>query len=335
MRFIPLTTLLVALRASELFSAPQSLAPPSKVNYPSNFQVQGGVDLVVLGDYLYWRADEEGLYYAQPRSSQGGESFSGKLERTQPSYTSGFRVGLGLNFPKQGMDLTALWTRFESHTHDKIQGSLIALWAQPNFTFPVTPTAAGLEWHLGLNVIDLEWGRSSWVGGNLSWRPFAGLRALLLEQALCGQYDYATVPLAMEEFHAHSFFSGGGLRAGSDARFTLPWGFSIYSTASGSLLYGRNNAKTRELLNNVLIARTQDHPFTTTASLQLLLGLGWDTHFAKDRLHIELHAGWEGTLWFNMNQMNHFVNNLDKGLLCKESSTLGTQGLTLGGRFCF
>lgn len=327
MRFIPFSALLLTCTLSELLSLPPSQEPHTKVNYPSHFQVEQGLDLTVIGDYLYWRADEQGLRYAHTFYPDN----KSKINRVQPCYTRGFRTGLGLHMPQHGMDLTCLWTHFESHTQDVTQGAVRSLWAQPTL---LTPVAIGAEWHLGFNVADFEWGRASWVGGNLSWRPFAGLRALVLEQALCSQSIYATDTPTTTEFHAYSFFSGGGVRAGSDARFTLPWGFSLYSTASGALLYGKSNAKVKSHLNSTLMARTQDKPFITTAALQLLLGLGWDTHWAKDRLHIELHAGWEGNLWLNINQMNHF-QNFDTGLFHKESSALSTQGLTVGGTLCF
>ncbi|SRR5581483_689120 len=320
-----------------------SETPSDRVNYPSNFQVERGWDFFIFGEYLYWTANEDGLYFAQtgfqnatlPSPPDGGINFKGKLKKIEPDWNNGLRLGVGVNFPKEGYDIAAYWTWFKNNSHASASGALIPLWAEPDFIPFATATRARGTWDLAINVADVEWGRSSWFGGYLSVRPFFGFRGAWIDQALRLNYTYATVPFVSSHIHSNADFHGGGMRAGADVRFALPARFGIYGIASGSLLYGRLNGSLNVSENGMKIARTRDHFNKGISSMQLGLGLGWDTHFYRDRLHIEFHIGWESNAWFSINQMNHFVNQLSNGSYFKENGNLSTQGIVAGGRFDF
>ena len=308
---------------------PISEAPNERVNYPSNFQVEGGCNLFVFGEYLYWTANESGLYFAQTGSGHatgafppdGSINFNGSIKRIHPDWESGVRLGAGLNFPKEGYDVSFYWTWFATEGNasaSSSSGSIIPLWAEPGFaTFADAFSAKG-TWNMDLNVLDMEWGRSSWFGGHLSLRPFFGLRGAWIDQALKNQFVYDTAPIVTSQLHSSSNYRGAGLRAGLDTRFALPCGFAVYGLGSGSMLYGKTNAGLHIDESGSTLAATKDDFWNVVSSLQLGLGLGWDTHFAKDRLHIELHVGWEQNIWFNINQMNHFLNQLGDGNYLKK-----------------
>ncbi|MBS0603602.1 MAG: hypothetical protein JSS60_01045 [Verrucomicrobia bacterium] len=317
---------------------PVSQAPDDRVNFPSNFQVENGWNLFVFGDYLYWTANEDGLYFAQTGlGADNSLNFDGKIKRIDPEWESGARVGAGINFPKEGYDLQFTWTWFSADGDESAHaenGTLLPLWAVPE-SVPFAAAKAHGKWDLDLNVLDLEWGRSSWFGGHFSLRPFFGLRGAWIDQDLKNHFVYASSPVTTGHLHSDSDFRGGGLRAGCNARFALPHGFALYGLASGALLYGEINAGLRVQEGDHLIARTRDHFWKGISSLQLGLGMGWDSHFAKDRLHIEFHVGYEQNIWFTVNQMNHFMNQLSSGYYFKENSNLSTQGLVAGGRFDF
>ena len=325
---------------------PVSETPDGKVNYPSNFQVEEGWNLLTFGEYLYWTANEDGLYFAQTGlQAQNGSvppdgsiNFNGKLQKIDPEWSSGMRIGAGLNFPKEGYDAVICWTWFATEGKKSAQShyvSLLPLWAQPDFTpFNAAIRAVG-KWELDMNVLDLEWGRSSWMGAHFSFRPFFGIRGALIDQSLKVNYTYATSPVVFEHLHADADFRGGGLRAGFKARFVLPCDFALYGFASGSLLYGQINSDLKVKENTQTIAHTRDLFNKGISSLQLGFGTGWDTHFSKDRFHIEFHIGWESNQWFSINTMNHFMNQLYSGNYFKENGNLSTQGVVAGGRFDF
>lgn len=314
-----------------------SEAPSGRVNYPSNFQVENGWNLFLAGDYLYWMASADGLYFAQTGASEEGGivAFDGTIKRIDPEWASGVRASVGITFPKQGYDLLLTWTYFSLNSHTSAhseESTLLPLWATADFPTFAASYASG-KWNLNLNLLDLEWGRSSWFGGHFSLRPFFGLRGASIHQTFDSNFDLAST--LTSHIHSKSDVEGGGLRAGCDLRCALPHGFAIYGLASGSLLYAEINNGLRVLEKRFCFARTKDHNHTGISSLQLGLGLGWDTHFAKERLHIQWHLGWEQNIWYGANQMNHFMNQISSGYYFKESSTLSTGGLTAGGRFDF
>ena len=344
----PLATLLLYSCAPHLCQAltPQSQAPNGRVNYPSNFQVEAGTNLFLFGDYLYWIAQEDGLYYAQTGSGSGTANsppsgsidFDGHLKKIKPKWESGARIGLGYTFPKEGYDVGLYWTWITSNASDSARTSdanLLPLWASPDISSPLLASFAKGNWDLDLNMLDLEWGRSSWFGGHFSLRPFFGIRGLWIDQDLKNHYNYNTTPVVFGKLHSESDFKGAGLRAGADMRFTIPHGFSFYGIASGSLLYGTFNAGLQIHENQFPIADTDDTFWQGISSLQLALGLAWDTHFSKDHLHIEFHLGWEQNAWFGVNQMNHYMGQLSTGDYFKENSRLTLQGIVAGGRFDF
>jgi len=303
--------------------------PDDRVNYPSNFQVESGCNLFLFGDYLYWIAQEDSLYYAQSGSGNG------HLQKVKPQWDSGSRIGTGLNFPKEGYDLIFTWTWFSTDASSKKGGSLLSMWARPDSPATTTSHFAKGKWDLDIQLFDLEWGRSSWFGGHFSLRPFFGVRALFLQQNLKNHYAYDTIPAVIGKVHAASDFQGSGMRAGAETRFAFAYGFSIYGNASGSLLYGRFDADFRLQEDRFTIGRAKDHFNQGISSLQLALGLAWDAHFARDRLHIEFHIGWEQNGWFGANQMNHFMQEMGSGTYFQENSNLSLQGLVAGGRFDF
>ncbi len=316
--------------------------PYGSVNYPSNFQVEGGANLYIFGDYLYWIPQSDGLYYAHTGFGAGTATippdgsfdFKGTLKKIHPHFDNGVRAGVGCNFPKEGYEVSIYWTWFATGASDSVKGSLFSIWGHPDAVS--ADTFAKGDWHMDLDLADLEWGRASWFGGKFSLRPFFSIRGLWLDQELKNRYHYATTPAAVGDLHSKSDYRGGGLRAGADARFALPCGFSIYGLASGSLLYGFFNTDFSVKEDHSIIAKTKEPRFwNSVSSLQLALLFGWDTHFDNERFHFELHAGWEQNTWFGVNQMNHYLQKLGAGFYYKENSDLTLQGLVAGGRFDF
>lgn len=325
--------------------APLSEQPPDRVNFPSHFQVEEGANVFTFGDYLYWIAQENSLYYAHTGKGtgttiappDGSIDFKGDLKKIDPEWDHGFRIGLGLNFPKEGYDVLLTWTWFETSAHRCVHsslGNLLTLWARPDFSSSGAFFARG-KWNLNLNYGDCEWGRSSWFGGHFSLRPFFSIRGLWIDQKLKNHYDYNTTPIVVGDLHLTSDVHGAGLRTGAEIRFALPYDFAIYGIASGSLLYGRFNTKMEFKEDAWMIAKTKDPFWKGISSLQLALGLGWDHHFCHDHCHLEFHMGWEQNSWFSVNQIHHYLNQLHKGVFFKENSSLTLQGLVVGGRFDF
>lgn len=162
-----------------------------------------------------------------------------------------------------------------------------------------------------------------------------GIRGAWIGQHFKIHYDYATDPETDGKIRAESDFEGVGVRAGLDMRFALLGGWSLYSIASASMLYGFYRCDFRERWESEKVAFSKDGFRNGASTAQLSLGVRWDTYVHKDRYHFGLYAGWEQNIWFGINKMNHFFRNLSGGGLQQMNGDLTLSGGTFGARFDF
>lgn len=333
-----------ALHADDLPSSRQGQEAAGFVNPSSRFEVDNGWNLFVNTEFLWWVAKEDGLYYAQSGYSNetttsnppdGTINFSGHLQKVKPLWQPAFRLGLGGNMAYDEWDLFLNWTWFSSDARGSSKGLLLVLLGHPDLEGTEAAEYAKAKWKLLYNVIDLEMGRSFWVGKHLSLRPFFGLRGAWLDQNLKTSYRYATTPQTSGRSHFDSDFEGGGVRAGLDARFTLLNGWSFYGIAAASTLYGFFDCDFRANLDNHPVAKTRDGFRQALSSLQMALGVRWDTYVHRDRYHFGLYAGWEQNIWYGANKMNHYFGQFSEGNLQQFNNDLCLQGGTFGIRFDF
>ncbi|MBS0603603.1 MAG: hypothetical protein JSS60_01050 [Verrucomicrobia bacterium] len=337
-------TTLSSLSAGELPSSTQGKEAVGMVNPSSRYQVDNGWNLFLNTEFLWWVAKEDGLYYAQsdytgalPGAAPSAKVFDGHLHKVKPHFRPGFRIGFGGNMAYDEWDIMLNWTWFQSHARDKTRGLLLTLWGNPtaNAVGQLTNGAdsAHAKWDLHFNVLDLEMGRSFWVGRHFSLRPFLGLRGAWIDQHLNIHYDYITG--SEGRIRAESDFEGGGIRAGLDMRFALLGGWSFYGIASASMLYGFYDCDFHEHFESSEVAESRDGFHNAASTAQLALGVRWDTYVHKDRYHFGLYAGWEQNIWFGINKMNHFFHNLSEGNLEQMNGDLSLSGGTFGVRFDF
>ena len=343
-----LATLPFCLYADELPASRQGQEASGFVNPSSRFQVDNGWNLFLNTEFLWWVAKEDGLYYAQSGywnqatdaiPPNGAMDFQGHLQKVKPLWRPAFRLGFGGNMSYDEWDLFLNWTWFSSEARKSSHGSLLTLWGHPDIDAPgSTATFAHYakgKWDLLYNVLDLEMGRSFWVGKHFSLRPFMGVRGAWIDQHFKIHYSYATAPSTSGHLRMKSDFEGGGVRAGVDARFALFNGWSFYGIASASMLYGFFDCDFRESWQNKRIAKTGDGFRQATSAMQMAFGVRWDTYVHRDRYHFGLYAGWEQNIWYGINKMNHYFGQLQEGNLQQLNNDLCLQGGTFGVRFDF
>ncbi len=337
---------LSTLCADDLPPSSQGREAIGMVNPSSRFQVENGWNMFLNIEFLWWVAKPDGLYYAQSGYTHipttaipptGVPDFNGHLEKVTPNWTPGFRIGLGGNMEYDEWDIFLNWTWFKSTGRDSSHGFLLVLWGHPDIDTPTSSANGALsataKYHLQLDTVDLEMGRSFWVGKYFSLRPFICARGAWIHQNFGAKYHLATTPMTHSKFIAHSIFEGGGVRAGFDARFSLLGGWSFYGLASASMLYGHYDCFYRGKWESKTIATTHDGFHRAASSGQLALGVRWDTYVHRDRYHFGLYAGWEQNIWFGLNKMNHWIGKYIDGNLQQMTGNLNLQGGTFGVRF--
>ncbi len=317
------------------------------INPSSRFQVKDGCNMFLTADFLWWSANTDSLYYAQsnfgtPTTAippDGSVDFSGHLQRVKEKWGPGARVGFGGNMPYDEWDIYLNWTWFHADPTDSAKehenGPLLVLWSHPDNDATRFATLAHAKWDLTINVLDLEMGRSFWVGKYLSVRPYMGIRGAWIDQEFKIKYDYATVPEIKGRLKMQSDFEGVGARAGLDMRFALYNGWSLYGLATASLLYGHFDCDFHQKSDLHKIARTEDGFHRGISTVQMGLGVRWDTFFHHRRYHFGIAAGWEQNIWYGITQFNHYNSQLQAGSHAQNNADLTLQGGTLSARFDF
>ena len=194
---------LSSLHASDLPASTQGKEAIGMVNPSSRYQVDNGWNLFLNTEFLWWVAKEDGLYYVQSgytgAQATTPVSFDGYLHKVKPHFRPGFRIGLRGDMAYDDWDIFLNWTWFQSHARDHAQGLLLTLWGHPQVAAGIGSTQGAVFahalWDLHFNVLDLEMGRSFWVGKHLSLRPFLGIRGAWIDQHLDIHYDYTTTPI--------------------------------------------------------------------------------------------------------------------------------------------
>jgi len=334
--------------------------------YPScRFETHCGFGVFVTGEALFWIPKENGLIIAQKGAPGPGPqtadvpptsyNFRGDLLRIDPEFDWGFRVGIGYNFCFDQWDAKALWTSFstEARTQFVSDGTTFAinLWGHSDVSNSSASSLIKAHFDFDYDTLDFELGRAFGAGRCFCLRPFFGIRAGWIDQTLT---DFNQVEILENtgeslstDLKALSDFTGAGLRFGLDGRFDFCFDISLYGLASYGLLYGKFDTSFTSSVTgsdpnsdldpvvDLVIADACDRFHMGTSTLQLALGLQWNRGFCCDRYRFGFNISWEQSIWFQLNQMNHFQSEFYEGHLVQENGNLSMQGITFGARFDF
>lgn len=315
---------------------------------------EGCWGIVLSGDYLHWKAAESGLSYAlnAKNITQGSTNFRaaegvrGNPSKIHPGYHSGYRLGLDIELPRDEWDLQATWTRYQSHDDESVKANGKLLWIyylNPNQGLFVCDSAKA-NWELNFNVLDTVLGHSFFVAKYLSLRPSFGFRSSWIEQELNIHYinvsDFTTNYGTFRSRNQNNFV-GYGMVAGLQSLWPLKWGFNLFGNVAASLLWSRFKLNQFER-NPDHTPRTHlsDRLYLTTPTIEMMGGLKWLWHFNKNRVYLDIHAGWEEQVWFKQNQLNLFLNHTviqgnAIGKARNQQQNLTLSGWTIGAQLGF
>lgn len=278
-------------------------------------------------DFLYWKANENGLGYALQRD---------KIHEPHFEWDEGFRVGLGSLLEHDQWDIALSWTRFHTFARETTQADegIFPLWLTPTAGPANSIPKAEEHWRLHLGLVDLELARDFSISCALQLKPHLGLRYGCIRQKYHLLYTESLDSLALS---MKNKYWGIGPRAGLDTNWQLGRGFSLYGKGGVSLLFGSfyihqaekahpGNEKLLGVHNNFSLSRP---------IVDLSLGLGWERSFKEGCYHLEIQGGWEELFFFGQNQFLHFTSASAPGIFFSNQGDLTIQGLTLHTRFIF
>lgn len=293
-------------------------------------------------EFLYWTIAEGALDYAlKMRREAWGPSPSfaqGKFEIANYDIDPGVRISLLYFRAPHYWELKWQYTRLTLAGRNSVskpsanQRFITGTWPQIT-SAPLAQVTSRI--HMNYNVFDMNVDRVFFPNPHLRLRVIGGAVAAWIDQDWKVRYLDAT-PNSTTIRNKWQF-TGGGLKSGTMVDWF--WTHDIYMTALGSfgLLVGNyaNHAKQRTTVqilstDNTAIpirdASYQDiRPVFTT---QMLLGPSWQKNYPKNR--VELFAGLEMNLWFNLQEI--YRSTSDVSFAAKQTwlnaGLLGLYGLT-------
>jgi hypothetical protein len=310
-------------------------------------EVKHGWNIYLTGDWLYWKAQENGLNYALKTKLPDAnldQLGNGHLEAPSFSWDSGFRIGLGWNTAHDGWDLYANWSRFYTDATGKEHASdtqtVFPTLSDIAFAnIPCETASSHLKIHF--NQLDVDLGREFYVSTWLSLKPVLGIRTIWIDQHYRIEYDGQPTLAGGDDFFNHihykNDFWGVGPEGGLQTQWELGAGFSVFGDAFASLFYGHFQIERTSTILTVVPpdttvdapSKTQDRFRVARFAFDTAIGLRWDYEFAHDRIHLGLQAGWEDHIFFGQNQL------FDTDLLESFNKDLTLQGLTVSARLDF
>lgn len=287
----------------------------------------------VYADYLYWKVVQDQIPYAGILEG-GVEHIFDIIEEGPPltisevakvvdqsfKFDSGFRVGLGYEFPCSGWDLNLEWSSLhEKNSSRTVYAESIIPTAAPativfgfinlnpsQFHFADEATS---HWKFEYDVVDLTFGSNYTLASCFKVHPYIGLKFARIDQTQTIQYfgfELNEIPVDILN-HKKNHFRGIGPSFGIDTAWNLFSGLNLCGSVSGALLCGKFDSN--------------EHPFVTFTTEDLTtnevdtllhsskknrirpyvdgkIGFDYSTCFC-DNFHLNLGIFYEMQYWWN------------------------------------
>ncbi len=335
-------------QAGDSQQAPQAIKEITPPAYPL---VKRSADPFLTAEYIYWRADLQGLDFAVTGLAPGLTNFhgEGKVHKPHFGYDSGFKVGFGLKFRHDSWDMLANYTwLFTDDNHDnahrKSGQSMQNTWAAgiDGSAFPAQVHAdiekLSERYAMHFNVLDLEMGRNYFISPRLTLRPHFGLKLAWIDQDVemklrnINAAALGTVVPNANTYKLDQDMFGVGIRCGFNTAWFMWNKWSIFGNFAAAALYSDFDVKQKsrgQRANgskyNVMNFDVDTH--TVTPVLEFALGLRYETDFYRNNYQFMIQAGWEEQIWFNENQFSNLSNG--------PTGNLTLEGLTVKTGFSF
>ncbi len=332
--FLSLSTLITHHLVGEEECECECTCPPPPPKYTRVF---------IIGDFLYWMANEEGLDYAYKAKGTPGvlPLTDIRIKEFDPTWNFGFRVGLGYRLPHDCWEVRGYVTQYRTTNHLETtahDGQFI----EPMIgTLPDAPLSFGKEegtWHLKYTLMDLELARGYLLGKSFMLSPFLGGRGAWINQDLHLKFRDALPPTGTSslEITGSNDYHAGGLRVGADLNFFMARCVSFYGHSSMSLLYGKCDVKTDITANSNSDQITSNRsPHLIKANCELRGGAKAKIPLYREMAFFTIGLTYDMTIWFDQNEMLNFFHTPQDLQVQPKSGDLTLQGITLTTRLDF
>jgi len=296
--------------------------------------------LVLVADFLYWTAAEEGLDFSYKAQGTPGElpAKDVKIAEFSQPWNTGFRVGLGYRFPHDCWQAKGYVTQFRTTNPADISakpGAFIMpnLGQLPGFTSFVCSSG---NWHLKYTLFDLELLRSFFPSKALALTPFLGARFAWINQNVHVRFPKSSEGnTATLDLKGHNNYGGGGLRLGSNGQFFLAKYVSFFGSCAFSLLSGHFDVKTHVNSKTATLFSGEGKPHRLRANCELRAGAQGTIPLYREQAFLTLGLTYDMVFWFAQNQLLNFFSSGSALDVRHGSGDLTLQGISVCTRLDF
>ena len=305
-----------------------------------NFNCFPCVNFTVYGDWLYWKVRRCELDYVWPCS--GVLVAEGKNHSVDPSYDSGFRVGVRADLCN--WDFGARYTRY--HTDEKASVLDLNGNIQPSRLHPAGNAQIGknelkfacTKYDFDYDVIDIEFGRKIDTCYCDQLRFFGGVKIAYIDQDLCTGYtenpDYqnggSNIDAARVKERVE--MDAYGLYAGGEGHWNICGCLGAFGRVGGGALIGdfERSVFEERVDDATVIVDTHDCCAKMITNFEIATGLEFvfNTCFCGDW---GIQVGYEFHHWGNMLDFIQFSGNDDTNeypaTTDRNSEDIGLDGL--------
>lgn len=336
---------------------------PTAYSEPAAIELRCGANTFITASFLYWQAIQGGMDLAIPGQATAFSS-TAVTGLTQPAtgrsvlvqdfeFKPGFQVGLGWISSTDHWVLYAEYTWLHASTttssnppaptETSINGVSVpanGAWIPTSwFLGSFTNSGAGnvsSKWTYGIDLVDAQLSRPFYSGARFIVEPFFGARAAFLSQKMT-----ITANNPSHTAHYRSSSWGVGPRVGTNGEWHLGYGLRFIGDASASLLFTQYTKVTESVGtpdSGGLPVQMAFKDFNTLRpNADLSFGFGWGSYFCCRRMHFDLAATYDFSIFWEQNMMRSLADLSTNATAHPDgaASNLYLHGLTLKTRFDF
>lgn len=311
-------------------------------NAPARIDVRGSWDLYVSGSYIYWQPSQENLELGISNASSANQlPINGNAVNLNFKFKSGYQVALALFTDTDNWDGVAKYTwlggRHSAASNGPSGGGILPFWGHPDNVADDIVSGKS-RWRVRFDLLDVNLGRSCYVGTQLTYRPFFGVRAAWIDQ----KYIVSYTPLATPSYQIRCTNDSWavGPEIGLDMNYLLGLGFRLIGNTEADLVFTRYNLRIKEEdsanpSGPLAVDYRQKQLFYLRPHLDLEMGFGWGSYLSNHNYHIDVSVLYGFQIFWSQNMFRMFVDNAAVAKSFAPNGDLYVQGATGTIRFDF
>lgn len=326
-------------------------------NAPAGITTVCSWDVWADASFTYWQAMQDNMEVgALSHQFDQGVSAYDTLIKAGTTFSPGFKIGTGIQFDYDNWDLYTEYTWFRSKA-SVFESTPASLDFYADY-YQIWPTVGGGEtlsdsqfsfvsssWSVHMDIIEAALGRWYYVGTELTFHPYAGLRSAFIRQKRRVDYGntvpeitHASVPSANILQNSNSWSLGPEM--GIDLNWTIYKGLRLITSFEADILYTQytriHNSDNGPFPNpHSVIANTERNLGCIRTHADMEMGLGYGFYSFCDKYYFDFSATYGFQAFFDQNMFHTWYGSSSVRQGLATIGNLYIQGLTASADFHF